>query len=83
MRAEQATRRELVLALAATNLFLLRDARAEKTKVPVIGFLHESAPGPAAPYLAAFKQGLREAGYVDGQDLTIDAQCLFGQYQRF
>jgi putative ABC transport system substrate-binding protein len=74
-------RRELVLALGGTVLSS-HAPRAERKTIPVIGLLHEMAPGPAALYLAAFQQGLREAGYVDGQNLAIEYHWAEGHYDR-
>jgi len=44
---------------------------AQQRAVPVLGFLNGTSPGPAAPFVAAFRQGLRETGYVEGQNLAI------------
>jgi putative ABC transport system substrate-binding protein len=40
-------------------------ARAQKPAMPVIGFLSGQSPAPWAPYVAAFRSGLAETGYVD------------------
>jgi putative ABC transport system substrate-binding protein len=40
--------------------------------MPVIGFLCSASPGPFAPMVAAFHQGLSETGYVEGQNLAIE-----------
>ena len=42
-------------------------ARTQQPTMPVIGFLHDSWPEPRANLLAAFRQGLSEAGFVDGR----------------
>ena len=47
-------------------------ARAQQPKVPVIGFLSWDFPRPNAEYAVAFRQGLADAGYVDGQNVTIE-----------
>ena len=46
--------------------------RAQTASMPVIGFLHSGSPGPTAPFVAAFRQGLNETGYVEGQNLAIE-----------
>ena len=48
--------------------------------MPVIGYLGVSAP--TAPLLAAFNQGLREAGYVDGQNVAIEPRWANDEYHR-
>src|SRR5438105_297091 len=50
--------------------------------MPVIGFLGSALPGPFAPYVAAFQQGLSDAGYVDGQNATIEYRWAEGHYDR-
>jgi putative ABC transport system substrate-binding protein len=47
-------------------------ARAQQKRVPVIGFLGLTSPGPSAPFVAAFHQGLSETGYVEGQNVAIE-----------
>ena len=51
--------------------------------MPVIGILSTGAPGPSsAPFMAAFRQGLSEAGYVEGQNLAIEYRWAEGNYDR-
>jgi len=59
------------------------DAIAEQpTKLPVIGFLGSGSPGSNAPLLAAFRQGLSETGWVEGQNLAIEQRWAEGRYDR-
>jgi putative ABC transport system substrate-binding protein len=49
----------------------------------VIGFLHSgSAAGPSAPFVAAFRQGLSETGYIEEQNLAIEYRWAEGHYDR-
>ncbi len=57
-------------------------ARAQQPAMPVIGFLSSSAPADRARYLTAFRQGVREAGYVDGQNVAIEYRWAQDQYDR-
>jgi putative ABC transport system substrate-binding protein len=76
------TRRELIFLLAAV-LTLPRALRAQQQAMPVIGFLGSTSPGgQVAPFTAAFRQGLSEAGYVEGQNVTIEWRWAEGHYDR-
>src|SRR5260370_3034202 len=57
-------------------------ARAQQPAMPVIGFLHSLSPEVFAPFLAAFREGLSEAGFIDGQNMRIDFRWAEGQYDR-
>jgi len=48
----------------------------------VLGFLSSASPGPYAPFVAAFRQGLSDTGYVEGRNLTIEYRWAEGSYDR-
>jgi putative ABC transport system substrate-binding protein len=64
-------RRELMLLLAGA-MTVARALRAQQKATPVIGYLSSTSPGPSAPQAEAFRQGLRESGYVEGKNVTIE-----------
>jgi putative ABC transport system substrate-binding protein len=74
-------RRELLLVLGGA-MTAARRPRAQQKTIPEIGYLNSASPGPAAPYLAAFRQGLSETGYVEGQNLAIEYRWAEGHYDR-
>ena len=57
-------------------------ARAQQSPLPVIGFLHSASPEPFAKFVAAFREGLKDAGYVEGQNVAIEYRWANGQYDR-
>jgi putative ABC transport system substrate-binding protein len=61
-------RRELMLLLGGA-MTAGRALRAQQKAMPVIGFLHSALPGPAAPSVAAFRQGLSETGYLERSNM--------------
>jgi len=75
------TRRELVLLLGGA-MTVAGAVRAQQRAMPVIGFLNPTSPGPLAPYVAAFRQGLAETGYVEGQNVTIQYRWAEDHFDR-
>ena len=57
-------------------------ARAQQSAMPVIGFLRPSTAAGSEPLLEAFRQGLNELGYVEGQNVTIEYRWAQGQEDR-
>jgi putative tryptophan/tyrosine transport system substrate-binding protein len=57
-------------------------ARAQQPSVPVIGFLDSSSAHEYAPFLAAFRVGLNEAGFVEGRKVAIEYRWADGHYDR-
>ena len=78
-------RREFIALVGGGGLLLTakaRRARAQQPAMPVIGFLNGASPDGYAPFVAAFRQGLKETGYVEGQNVTIEYRWAEGQYDR-
>jgi putative ABC transport system substrate-binding protein len=74
-------RRELLLLLGGMTP-AARAVQAQQKPMPVIGFLGSTSPGPNEPALAAFRQGLSETGYVEGQNVAIEYRWADGRYDR-
>jgi putative ABC transport system substrate-binding protein len=74
-------RRELMLLLGGA-MTAAHALRAQQKAMPVIGYLGNTSLDPNAPFMAAFRQGLSEAGYVEGQNVTIEYRRAEGHYDR-
>jgi putative ABC transport system substrate-binding protein len=75
-------RRDFLILLAGARGGWPSAVRAQQKAMPVIGFLGGISPGLSALNVAAFRQGLSETGYVEGQNLVIEYRWAEGHYDR-
>ena len=73
-------RREFITA--ALPLLRPLAAHAQQTAMPVIGFLNSRGPDDAPQLVAAFRQGLKETGFVEGQNIAIEYRFAGNQNER-
>lgn len=74
-------RREFFGAVGAAVLWPLR-GRAQQQTIPVIGFLNGQSPDSYAHLVSAFGEGLRDSGFIDGQNVTIEYRWANGHDER-
>src|SRR5262249_16970195 len=80
-RGDRVTRREFIALLGGAATWPLA-ARAQQSAMPVIGFMSSRSPEDSAHLLEAFRRGLREGGFIDGENVAIEFRWARGDYSR-
>ena len=75
-------RREFITLLGGGVVVWPFAARAQQPAMPVVGFLHGASPGPFTRLIAAFRVGLKDNGFVEGQNVAIEFRWAEGQYDQ-
>jgi putative ABC transport system substrate-binding protein len=75
-------RREFISLIGGVAATWPLAVQAQQPVLPVIAFVRDGSPEANARYVAAFRKGLNESGYVEGQNVTVEYHWLEGQYDR-
>jgi putative tryptophan/tyrosine transport system substrate-binding protein len=82
MQSGQLPRRDFITLLGGAAAAWPLAAHAQQPAMPVIGYFSVRSPQSDVPYLAPFRQGLNETGYVEGKNVAIEFRWGGGEYDR-
>ena len=75
-------RREFIKLLSSTAVSWPLTAQAQQSALPVVGFVRDGSAEASARFAAAFRKGLNETGYIEGQKVTVEYHWVEGRYDR-
>jgi len=75
-------RRDFLTLVGGTAIVWSLTARAQQTALPVVGFVRDGSADASVRFATAFRKGLSETGYFEGQNVRVEYHWLEGQYDR-
>jgi hypothetical protein len=78
-RGDRVRRREFTTLLGGAAATWPLAANAQQPAMPMIGFFHSASPGGYAFYVTTFRNGLKEAGYIEGRNVAVECPRAEGQ----